>query len=70
VTIVLYAAGTGIPLPTWIRAVVLIPFAWFGGILGKRLGDRLGARAFAALAIALLAATGGYTLAAALAAVP
>jgi uncharacterized membrane protein YfcA len=70
VTIILYAAGTGIPLPTWIRAGVLIPFAWFGGILGKRLGDRLGARAFAVLAITLLAATGGYTLAAALAAVP
>ncbi|HJU20393.1 MAG TPA: sulfite exporter TauE/SafE family protein [Stellaceae bacterium] len=65
-----YAAGTGIPLPTWTRAAVLIPFAWLGGVLGKRLGDRLGARAFAALAIALLAATGGYTLAAALASVP
>ncbi|HZU89865.1 MAG TPA: sulfite exporter TauE/SafE family protein [Stellaceae bacterium] len=69
-TIVLYAAGPGIPLSTWIRAGVLIPFAFCGGSLGKRLGDRLGARAFTVLAIALLALTGGYTLVAALTSAP
>ncbi len=64
--ILFHAVTLGIPIPTWIRAGILFPFALFGGLLGRRLGDRLGPRAFAVLAIALLAATGSYQLAAAL----
>jgi uncharacterized protein len=64
-TLAAHAATIGVAAPTWVAAIILIPFAWIGGLLGRPLGDRLGADAFAALAIALLGAAGLYTLAAA-----
>jgi uncharacterized protein len=64
-TLTAHVATIGIPRPTLLAAVVLIPFAFLGGLAGRPLGDRLGAEAFAILAIALLAAAGLYTLAAA-----
>jgi uncharacterized membrane protein YfcA len=66
-TILCHAIGVGIAPAIWSMAGILIPFACAGGILGKRLGDRLGPRAFAALAIALLATTASYQLAASVA---
>jgi hypothetical protein len=47
---------------------MLLPVAVLGGLAGRPIGDRLGAEAFARLAIALLVATGAYTIAAAAAA--
>ena len=65
VTLASHAATIGIPVPTWLAAGILIPFAFFGGLAGRPIGDRLGAEAFAQLAIALLAVAGAYTLGAA-----
>jgi uncharacterized protein len=65
VTLASHAATIGIPVPTWLAAGILIPFAFFGGLAGRPIGDRLGAEAFALLAIALLAVAGAYTLGAA-----
>jgi uncharacterized membrane protein YfcA len=65
VTLASHAATIGIPLPTWLAAGILIPFAFFGGLAGRPIGDRLGAEAFTLLAIALLAVAGAYTLGAA-----
>lgn len=53
------------PGATWPIAASLLPFVWVGGRIGMRIGDRLGESAAAALAIAVLAAAGLYTLAAA-----
>jgi uncharacterized protein len=64
-TLAAHAATIGIPGTTWLTAGILIPFAFLGGFAGRPLGDRLGAEAFAALAIALLAVAGLYTVAAA-----
>jgi uncharacterized protein len=64
-TLAAHAATVGVSAPTWMAAAVLIPFALFGGLVGRPLGDRLGADAFAILAILLLAAAGLYTLVAA-----
>jgi uncharacterized membrane protein YfcA len=65
VTLASHAATIGIPVPTWLAAAILIPFAFVGGLVGRPIGDRLGAEAFALLAIALLAVAGAYTLGAA-----
>jgi uncharacterized protein len=65
VTLASHAVTIGIPVPTWLAAGILIPFAFFGGLAGRPIGDRLGAEAFALLAIALLAVAGAYTLGAA-----
>jgi uncharacterized protein len=65
VTLASHAATIGIPAQTWLAAVILIPFAFFGGLAGRPIGDRLGAEAFTLLAIALLAVAGAYTLGAA-----
>src|SRR5215469_4431448 len=65
VTLASHAATIGIPVPTWLAAGVLLPFAFFGGLAGRPIGDRLGAEAFAILATALLAVAGAYTLGAA-----
>jgi uncharacterized membrane protein YfcA len=65
VTLASHAATIGIPIPTWLAASVLIPFAFFGGLAGRPIGDRLGAEAFALVAIAVLAVAGAYTLGAA-----
>jgi hypothetical protein len=65
VTLASHAATIGIPVPTWLAAGILIPFAFVGGLAGRPIGDRLGAEAFALLAIALLAVAGAYTLGAA-----
>jgi uncharacterized membrane protein YfcA len=53
------------PGAVWPGAATLLPFVWAGGRIGLRVGDRLGEPAAAALAIAVLAVTGLYTLAAA-----
>ena len=60
-----HAATIGIPVPTWLAAGILSPFAFFSGIAGRPIGDRLGAEAFALLAIALLAVARAYILGAA-----
>ena len=65
VTLASHAATIGIPVPTWLAAGILIPFAFFGGLAGRSIGDRLGAEAFTLLAVALLAVAGAYTLGAA-----
>jgi uncharacterized membrane protein YfcA len=65
VTLASHAATIGIPVPTWLAAGMLIPFAFVGGLAGRPIGDRLGAEDFALLAIALLAVAGAYTLGAA-----
>jgi uncharacterized membrane protein YfcA len=64
-TLFSHVATIGVPAPTWLAAGILIPFAFLGGFAGRPLGDRLGAEAFTILAIALLATTGLYTIAAA-----
>jgi uncharacterized protein len=65
-TLLSHVAAIGVPGPTWRIAASLVPFALLGGAAGRPLGDRLGEKAFAALALALLAATALYTLAAAM----
>jgi uncharacterized protein len=64
-TLVAHAVTIGVPSPTLLAAAGLSPFAFLGAFAGRPLGDRLGAEAFAVLAIALLAVTGLYTIAAA-----
>jgi uncharacterized protein len=64
-TLISHVATIGVPATTWLTAGILIPFAFLGGFAGRRLGDRLGSEAFNILAIALLATTGLYTIAAA-----
>jgi uncharacterized membrane protein YfcA len=64
-TLMLHAVTIGIPGPTWIAALLLIPVALLGGVAGRPIGDRLGPEAFAAVAIALLIAAGAYTITAA-----
>lgn len=66
-TLTMSAATIGIPGRIWGVAGLLVPFAVFGGLVGKPLGDRLGPRRFAVLAIAVLAVAGLYILATALA---
>lgn len=65
VTLAAHAATIAVPAQSWLTAGILLPFAFFGGLIGRRLGDRLGAGVFAVLAIALLALAGLFTLAAA-----
>jgi uncharacterized protein len=64
-TLMLHTATIGIPGPTWLAALLLIPVALVVGVAGRPIGDRLGPEAFAAVAIALLIAAGAYTIAAA-----
>jgi uncharacterized membrane protein YfcA len=64
-TLVFHAATIGIPDPTWLAALILIPVALLGGFAGRLIGDRLGAETFTVLAIGLLAVAGIYTVAAA-----
>ncbi len=64
-TLAAHVVTIGVPLATWRVAAVLIPFAWLGGLLGRRLGDRLGAGTAVALAVSVLAAAGLYTVASA-----
>ena len=64
-TLISHAATIGIPAPTWVTAGTLVPFAFLGGQAGRPIGDRLGTEGFTLLAIALLAVTGLYTIAAA-----
>lgn len=64
-TLAANAATIGIPGQSWIAAGILLPFALFGGVVGRSLGDRLEADGFARLAIGLLAVAGLFTLAAA-----
>jgi len=66
VTLLTHIVGIGIPGATWVAAGVLLPVALLGGVAGRRLGDRLGATTFAWLALGILVAAGGYTLATAL----
>jgi uncharacterized protein len=65
-TLVAQIAAIGIPGAVWRLAAGLVPCAWAGGILGRRLGDRLGPETAGALALAVLTAAGLYTLAAGL----
>ena len=60
-----HAVTVGIPTQTWLSSGVLIPFAFLGGLAGRRLGDRLSTDTFTILAIILLGAAGLYTLVAA-----
>jgi len=62
-TLALHTVTIGVPGPTWLVAGVLIPFAFLGGLIGRRLGDRLGGSAFFVLAIGILIVAGLYTLA-------
>ena len=66
-TLLSHIATIGVAAPTWLVAAILVPFAFLGGLAGRPIGDRLGTDAFAILAIALLAASGLYTIAAAVA---
>jgi uncharacterized protein len=63
-TLAAYIATVGVPSATWLNAASLIPFAWAGGIIGRRVGDRLGVATATALALVVLIATGLYTVAA------
>jgi uncharacterized membrane protein YfcA len=64
-TIAAYIVTIGVPGATWLVAASLIPFAWAGGLIGRRVGDRLGVDAATVLALIVLIATGLYTVAAA-----
>jgi uncharacterized membrane protein YfcA len=64
-TLAAYIATIGVPRATWLGAASLIPFAWAGGLIGRRVGDRLGVEAATVLALIVLIATGLYTVAAA-----
>ena len=59
------AVFVGMPRSDWLIAASLLPLVWAGGFIGLRVGDRLSETAAAALAIAVLAVAGCYTLAAA-----
>ena len=63
-TLAAYIATVGVPGATWLAAASLIPFAWAGGMIGRRVGDRLGVATATALALVVLIATGLYTVAA------
>jgi uncharacterized membrane protein YfcA len=65
-TLAAYVGTIGVPGPTWLTAVSLVPFAWIGGLIGRRLGDRLGVEAATMLALVVLTATGLYTVIAAI----
>jgi uncharacterized protein len=65
VTLAAHAATIGVPAQSWLTAGILLPFAFVGGLVGRRLGDRLGAGAFAVLAIGLLTVAGLFAIAAA-----
>ena len=65
-TLAAYVATVGVPGATWLAAASLMPFAWAGGLIGRRVGDRLGVEAATVLALVVLTATGLYTVAAAL----
>ena len=54
----------GVDRVTWLTALSLLPLVWIGGRIGLRVGDKLGEAAASALALAVLGATGLYTLAA------
>jgi uncharacterized protein len=69
-TVLFHAATIGIPARTGFAAAILLPFAFLGGLVGRRLGDRLGENVFALLAIGLLTTAGIYTFSAALGFVP
>ena len=64
-TLAAYIATVGVPRATWLGAASLIPFAWAGGLIGRRVGDRLGVDAATVLALIVLMVTGLYTVAAA-----
>ncbi len=57
-TLAAHAATVGVPEQTWVMAAAMLPFALFGGLVGRPLGDRLGAAAFTRFAIGLLAIAG------------
>jgi uncharacterized protein len=65
-TLLADVATIGVSGKVWLRSAILIPFAWAGGVCGRRLGDRLGADTAGTLALAVLTAAGLYTLFAAL----
>jgi len=65
-TLAAYIVTLGVPRATWLAAASLVPFAWAGGLIGRRVGDRLGVEAATVLALIVLIATGLYTVAAAL----
>jgi len=60
-----YIVTVDVPGATWLGAASLIPFAWAGGLIGRRVGDRLGVEAATVLALIVLIATGLYTVVAA-----
>jgi len=62
-TLAAYLATVGVPRATWLTAASLVPFAWAGGLIGRRVGDRLGVETATALALVVLVATGLYTVA-------
>jgi uncharacterized membrane protein YfcA len=61
VTLAAHAATVGVPRATWAAAAGLVPFAWIGGLVGRRIARRIGHDGFARLAVALLAVAGLYT---------
>jgi uncharacterized protein len=65
-TLIANVVTIGVPIATWRLAASLVPLAWAGGFLGRRLGDRLGAATAVAIAICVLAAAGIYTIVTAL----
>ena len=64
-TLAAYIGTIGVPRAIWLTAASLVPFAWAGGLIGRRVGDRLGVEAATVLALVVLTATGLYTVAAA-----
>jgi hypothetical protein len=65
-TLAAYIVTIGVTRATWLAAASLIPFAWIGGLIGRRVGDQLGVEGATVLALIVLMATGLYTVAAAL----
>lgn len=65
VTLTANIVFVGVDQVVWLTALSLLPLVWIGGRIGLRVGDKLGEAAAAALALAVLGATGLYTLAAA-----
>ena len=61
-TLAAHAVTVGVAPQTWLIALIILPCAVSGGLVGRRLGDRLGADAFALLAIGLLAIAGLFAL--------
>ena len=66
VTVTANAVFVGVPRAAWLTAATLLPFVWIGGRIGLKVGEKMGEATAAALAIAVLAVSGLYTLAAAL----